>query len=80
MTRAYVLITTEPGKTEAVQQALQGKPGIRSADMIIGPYDIIAAVEAADLNAVGQLVLGEIRGVSGVTNTLTCAVVERTSS
>ncbi|MBI4494841.1 MAG: Lrp/AsnC ligand binding domain-containing protein [Chloroflexi bacterium] len=76
MTRAYVLIKTEVGKTEAAQQELRSRPGVRAADVIIGPYDIIAVVEAPDLNAVGKLVLNQVHGVSGVENTLTCPVVE----
>lgn len=79
MTRAYVLIKTEVGKTESVQQALRSRPGVRAADVIIGPHDIIAMVEAADLNSVGKMVLNEIHGVSGVENTLTCPVVDSPS-
>lgn len=77
MTRAYVLIKTEVGKTEAVQQRLRKRQGVEAADVIIGPYDIIAVVQASDLNAVGKLVLTEIHGVDGVENTLTCPVVDQ---
>ena len=76
MTRAYVLIKTEVGKTESVQRELRGRPGVQAADVIIGPYDIIAVVEAPDLNAVGKLVLDEVHAISGVDNTLTCPIVE----
>lgn len=76
MTQAYVLIKTEVGRTAGVQRELRGKQGVRAADVIIGPYDIIAVVEADDLNAVGKLVLEQVHGVSGVENTLTCPVVE----
>ena len=75
-----MLIKTEPGQTPAVQQALRSVPGIRAADIVIGPHDIIAAIEAGDLNAVGKLVLTEIHGLSGVANTLTCPVVEAEGS
>ena len=44
--------------------------------MIIGPYDVIAQVQGADLNDVGRLVLNTIHGVPGVENTLTCPVVD----
>lgn len=76
MTRAYVLIKTEVGKTEAVQRELRRHAGVQAADVIIGPYDIIAVVEASDLNEVGRLVLREVHSVAGVENTLTCPVVE----
>jgi DNA-binding Lrp family transcriptional regulator len=74
--RAYVLINVAAGQVETVQRELQARPGIRSAEIVVGPHDIIALVEAADLNAVGKLVLDEIHGVSGVENTLTCPVVQ----
>ncbi len=76
MTRAYVLVNTEPGQTGAVQQALRARPGIHAADLVIGPYDLILQLEAADIHAIGKLVMTEIRGVAGVLNTLTCPVVE----
>jgi DNA-binding Lrp family transcriptional regulator len=75
-TRAYVLIKAEAGKVEAAQRQLQGRPGIRSAEIVVGAHDIIALVEAADLNGIGKLVLTEIHGVGGVANTLTCPVVQ----
>lgn len=75
-TRAYVLIKVEAGEVEPVQRELQARPGIHSAEIVVGPHDIIAVVEAADLNGVGKLVLNEIHGVGGVVNTLTCPVVQ----
>lgn len=74
--KAYVLIKTQVGKTEGVQAALRGRPGIQAADVIIGPFDVVAVVEAGDLNDIGRLVLNEIHGIPGVENTLTCPVVE----
>jgi DNA-binding Lrp family transcriptional regulator len=74
--RAYVLVNAETGSTERVQRELKGKPGVRLADLVIGPHDIVVSVEAADLNAVGKLVLNEIHGIGGVVNTLTYPVLE----
>jgi len=44
-------------------------------DTITGPYDVIAMVEVSDLNAVGQLVNGEIHGINGVVRTMICVVL-----
>lgn len=77
MTKAYILIKTQVGRTDLVQAALRHLPGVQAADMVIGPYDVIAVVQGADLDAIGKLVLNEIHGVSGVESTLTCPVVER---
>ncbi len=76
MTRAYVLVNTRAGTTQAVQQALQAKPGIRTADIVVGPHDVIVLLEAADLNDVARFVLREVHGTEGVLNTLTYPVVE----
>ena len=76
MVRAYVLVKADPGRAAEVQRALRGRPGIQSVDIVIGPHDLVLAVEAADLNAIGTMVMDEIHGVAGVSNTLTYPVVE----
>ena len=49
------------------------KPG--SAAPVAGPYDVIAIVEAASIDALGKIVVSRIQSVKGVTRTLTCPVV-----
>jgi uncharacterized protein with GYD domain len=44
--------------------------------MTFGPYDAIAVVEAKDLNTVGRIVALDIQPVVGITDTLTCLVIE----
>jgi DNA-binding Lrp family transcriptional regulator len=74
--RAYVLIQTQATRTAEVQRALRGQPGIHAADIVIGPHDLILSVEAADLHAIGTMVMDQIHGIGGVVNTLTYPVVE----
>lgn len=76
MDKAYVLIKTRVGDTTAVREALARNPNIRTADVIIGPYDVIALVEAEDLNAIGSVVMRFVHEVTGVENTITCPVIE----
>jgi len=71
-TRGYVLVETAVGKTRDVVDALQAVGGITAVDAVTGPYDIIAVVEADDLNAVGDLVTGSIHPVNGIVRTVTC--------
>ena len=54
-TKAYVLIETAVGKTREVVAYLKQLPGVRSADVVTGPYDIIAIVEGTDLGSIGDM-------------------------
>lgn len=75
MIEAYVLIQTEIAKLAQITAALRHIPEVSAADVVTGPYDVIARVGADDVDAVGRLVLTKIQGVEGVTRTLTCPVV-----
>ncbi|GBD11375.1 hypothetical protein HRbin23_01038 [bacterium HR23] len=56
-------------------QAVRNIPGMRSVDAVTGPYDVIAVLEADDLNVIGQTVTERIHTVSGVLRTVTCLAV-----
>ena len=77
--RAYVLIETAPGKTKSVKKELGRVKAAPSAlvrlDAVTGPYDFIAMVEGADLDAIGRLVTDAIGIIDGVTRTTTCVAV-----
>ena len=73
--KAYVLIQTEVSAGHVAGQ-IRSVKGIESADDVSGPYDVIARVEAADLDELGRMVVSEIQRVEGVTRTLTCPIVE----
>lgn len=75
-TKAYVLIETVVGKSRDVSRALGSVAGVRNVDNVTGQYDIIATVEAADLNAVGEVVTGQIHTIGGIMRTVTCLTVE----
>jgi DNA-binding Lrp family transcriptional regulator len=75
MAKAYVLINTETGKTQEVASALRATTGIVAVDVVTGPYDIVAVLQAADTNALGRLVMNYIHGTPGVKSTLTLIVV-----
>jgi DNA-binding Lrp family transcriptional regulator len=77
MLSAYVLIDTEVGKVAHVAQALSDMDGVQLAEDITGPYDIIARVQAPELDHLGRLVASRIQLVDGVTRTLTCTVINR---
>jgi len=74
--KAYVLIKTRVGETATVRETLARNEYITTVDLIIGPYDLIAMVEANDLNAIGTVVMQFVYEVGGVENTITCPVIE----
>ena len=49
-------------------------PGVQIAQVVTGPYDVIARVDAASMEALGT-VIDRIQAVAGVTRTLTCPVI-----
>jgi DNA-binding Lrp family transcriptional regulator len=75
-TNAYVLIEAASDKAKNALKAIAKIPGVKMANAVTGPYDIIAFVEAPDVDALGRVVLSKIRTISGVTKTLTCVAIE----
>ena len=74
-TRAFILIETSVGKTQGVVTELRQVAEMQSVDAVTGPYDVIAVVEAPDLNTVGNLVASRIHTISGIVRTVTCLSV-----
>jgi len=77
MLSAYVLIQTEVGKVAHVTQALSDLDGVQLAEDLVGPYDVIARVQASGLDRLGRLVVSRIQVVDGITRTLTYIVIHR---
>ncbi len=75
MVRAYVLIQTDSGKAADVANGIRAVGGVMSTEAVTGPYDVIVFVEAADVDALGQLVVTAIQPVEGIVRTLTCPVI-----
>ena len=74
-TKAFILIETAVGKSRDVISTLRGLDGIISVDVVTGPYDIIAVLEAPDLNSIGSLVTSRIHTIGGIQRTVTCLAV-----
>lgn len=75
MVRAYVLIQTDTGRAADVASSIRGMPGVISTEAVTGPYDVVVFVEAADVDALGQLVVSAVQPVEGIVRTLTCPVI-----
>ena len=74
-TKVFVLIETAVGRTKEVANTIRKVEAIRSADVVTGPFDVIAVIEAPDINAMGQVLEREIHAVNGVVRTVTCVAI-----
>ena len=74
MVQAYILIQTEVGKAASVAKAIAAISGVTMAEDVTGPYDVIARVEASNVDDLGRLVIAKLQDVPGITRTLTCTV------
>ena len=72
---AYVLIQTEVGKAASVADSVGKIDGVKTAEDVTGPYDVIVRVEADTMDDVAKTVVSRIQMVDGITRTLTCPVV-----
>lgn len=75
MVQAYILVQTEVGKSRDVCRAVSEIDGVTLAEDVTGPYDVIARIEAPDVEALGHRVIARIQDVQGITRTLTCTIV-----
>ncbi len=74
-TKAFVLIETFAGKNRDVTAELRQMKGVKSVDIVTGPYDIIAILEADTLSEIGGTVTGKIHHIAGISRTVTCLSV-----
>ncbi len=72
MVKAYVLIEMLAGYSEKLASKLKGREVVHGLDRVTGPYDVIAVVEAEDINGVSEVVSNEIHSQPGVVRTTTC--------
>ena len=73
--RVYVLIETAVGRTKEVLTAVRQLEGVKSAELVTGPYDIIAVAETESLDDVGDLITSKIHTVTGISRAITCLAV-----
>jgi len=66
-----VLLRLEAGKEEEVLAKIKQIKGINKVQAVFGRWDVVATVEAPDLNALTSLVIKKIRAIEGVSATET---------
>jgi DNA-binding Lrp family transcriptional regulator len=75
--RAYVLVNTDPGKAKDVAEqvsGISGSPRVKKSCAVMGRFDVIAEVEADDLNSLTKTVLSKVATIRGVRRTETALV------
>lgn len=73
--KAYVLVEATIGKIAAAAERIRTIPGVLSADVVAGPYDIIALLEADTADDIGQRVMAQVHEIPGIHYTMTCVVI-----
>lgn len=69
MVKAYVLIIVDPSKTKEVLEKIRQIPEVVESHEVMGPFDIVAEIEAQSLTDVPPILSSRIRGISGVEST-----------
>ena len=69
MVKAYVLIVTDPGATHRVAVAIRAIPFISEVHEVMGPYDIVAELDAPSLTEVPGILADRIRVLPGILST-----------
>ncbi len=75
MVKAYVFIETRVGSSTNLIRILQNNMSVVSASRVTGPYDVIAIVQADNLNKVHKLIIEQIHQVRGVLRTTTSVAI-----
>ena len=75
MAKAFILIETVVGRTKEVDAGLQRLEGVKSVDVVTGPYDVIVIIEGETLNEIGDIVTDKIHPIAGISRTVTCLVM-----
>lgn len=74
-THAYVLVNTDPARTQSVLERLSKIPRARVHE-VLGPYDIVVELEAEAPEYIPKILRENIRPVPGITATVTCTWME----
>ncbi len=72
---AYILIQADVGTAVDVADATRELESVVSAEVAMGPYDVIARAEAASMDDLGQVVVHAVQAIGGVQRTLLCPIV-----
>jgi DNA-binding Lrp family transcriptional regulator len=64
------------GHSRNLVTSLEECQAVNDIERVTGPYDVIALLEATDINDISDIVADEIHVLAGVVRTTTCVCVE----
>ena len=76
MAKAYVLINADTAYGEIVVDRLNELNSVVEVHEVLGPFDVVAEVEAGEIQEIIHILRHQIRIIEGVRNTTTCVIVE----
>lgn len=76
MVKAYILIEMVAGHSRNLVETLEKRRLVTDVDRVTGPYDVMAVLEATDINKISDIVAEEIHSLPGVARTTTCICLE----
>jgi DNA-binding Lrp family transcriptional regulator len=72
---AYILIQADVGTAVDVAESTAAIDAVITAEVAMGPYDVIARAEAPTMDDLGQVVVHAVQSITGVQRTLLCPIV-----
>ena len=74
--KAFLLVETAIGTTRDVVNSLRAVEGIDTADVVTGPFDVIAVINVEDFTQVGILVTEKVHTINGIVRATSYPVVD----
>ena len=76
MVSAYVMVKARLGMQNDAYTKISKIKGVKFANIITGPYDLIVFVENLELSTLGKTVISKIQNLKCIRDTMTSIVIE----
>lgn len=76
MAKAFVLINAETGSEKEVVEKVKAMKNVTEAYFVFGVYDVIAVVEAPNIDELRNTIHTAMRQVEGIRSTCTMVVIK----
>jgi len=76
LAKAFVLINAETGSEKEVVEKVRALKNVKQAYFVFGVYDVIAVVEAPNVDELRNTIHNAMRQVDGIRSTCTMIVIK----